>query len=261
MKSVIIFALLATVALSAVVPDVSNKLHVHLHIDQPIKTNRIDGIVRNLIHNAINKPEVEYHLHLDELVAEDEEFETEFTIEDEALEDFNIGGAIKKGVNVLKNGIQGAINKAKGAFNKIKHEIAKIHLPAVKLPKILTPVIQIAKIVSKLVPCAMTIKNAIPSLVSFAKAVAANKAADAVEQLMNVLKYMPDISSKCLNKPFNIPSKVMNKIQCAADIVALAAVVGEFIVNPVNVINTINGIRSLIDLIPKAVSDCTGAFK
>ena len=253
MKSVLIFALLATAAFSAVVPDVNSKLRVHLHVDQPIKTNRIDGIVRNLIHNVINKPEVEYHLHLDELVADDE-----------AIENFDIIDVFKdvvNGFNILTQGIQVAINRAGEGFNRIRGELSKIALPKINFPSLVEPIIQIAKVASNMIPCAQTLKNALPNLMGFARAAAANNAAEAVRQLISMLTYMPDISSKCLNKAFSIPPKVMSKIQCGADIVGLAAVVAQFIVSPANLIGTINGLRSMIELIPVTIADCTGAFK
>lgn len=257
MKSAIIFALLATVALTAVVPDANSKFHVHLHIDQPVKTTKMGGIVRNLIQSTINKPNVELHLHVDE-----------FVLDDEALEDFNIKDIIKdigkevtKGFNILKQGIQVAMDKAKTAFDKVKSDISKIQLPKINLPAVIATTIKIAEIASKLIPCATTLKNVLPNLIGFAKAAAANSAGEAVQQLLAMLRYMPEITDKCLNKPFNIPPNVMSKIQCGADIVALAAIVAQFIMAPANIIGNINGLKSMIELIPTTISDCTGAFK
>ena len=251
MKSAIIFALLATVALTAVVPDVNSKLRVHLHVDQPIKTNRIDGIVRNLIHNAVNKPgvNVEYHLHLDELIAVDEPLEQ------------NIIDDIVSGFSILKQGIEIAVRKTGDAFNKVKGELSKITLPKINLPAVIATTIKIAEIAQSLVPCANTLKQVLPHLIGFAKAAAANAAGEAVKNLLNMLTYMPDITSKCINKPFTIPPKVMSKIQCGADIVALAAIVTQFIMAPANIIHNISGLKSMIELIPTTYADCTGAFQ
>ena len=254
---ILILALLETTVLSTSAL-FEKRIPAHLHLNQPVRASRASGVVSQLVRQTTERgnAEIEYHIHMDQIVADLD------NIDD--IEDFGIGDIFKgivKGFDILKQGIDIAINKAAGAFNKVKNEISHIRLPPIKIPKLVLPVINIAKVASRMVPCAMKLKSILPNLFNFAKAASANNASQAVKELLAMLRYMPDISSKCINKPFKIPPKVMSKIQCGADITALAAIVGQFILAPENVIGNINGIRSMIDLIPTTISDCTGAFK
>ena len=107
----------------------------------------------------------------------------------------------------------------------------------------------------------MALKKAVPFLFNFAKAAVAGSSADAVQSLLSMLQYMPEITEKCVGKLFSIPPSTMNKIQCAADIVGLAAIVGELILAPEEVLATKNIVVILADLVPQTIADCTGAFE
>ena len=180
----------------------------------------------------------------------------------------NIGNGVQQGVqnvgkgfNIITQGINIAIKETEKAFNNVKRDIETIILPKINIPKLIEITINIAKLAVKLIPCGMALKKAAPAFFSFAKAAVAGSAAGAVQSLMSMLQYMPEISEKCIGRAFNIPPNIMNKIQCAADIVGLAAIVGQLILAPEQVIATVNSIISLIDLVPKTIADCTGAFK
>jgi phage-related minor tail protein len=269
MKALII-ALFVTVAVSASLDNV----HFHFHVDRPVSDKRLNGFVSNLVNSFVNKgqKDIDIHLHLGESggsYSEDELEDFGFgdifnpikNVVDKAKD--GIGKAIdgvQKGFDITKSGINVAISKSQDAFNKVKNEIQSIRLPPINIPNLVEPIINIAKIAVRLIPCALTLKKAIPNMIGFAKAAAANSAAEAVRQLLGLLQYMPEITEKCLNKVFTIPPKVMSKIQCGADIVALAAIVIQFIVFPENVIGNIQGLQSMIELIPATISDCTGAF-
>ena len=166
-----------------------------------------------------------------------------------------------KGFSIVGQAIGVAIQETEKAFNHVKKDIETIILPKINIPKLIEITINIAKLAVKLIPCGMAIKKAAPAFFNFAKSAAAGSAGPAVQSLMSMLQYMPEITEKCVGKPFNIPSKIMSKVQCAADIVGLAAVVGQLILAPENVIASVNGITSLVTLIPNTISDCTGAFQ
>ena len=166
-----------------------------------------------------------------------------------------------KGFSIVGQAIGVAIQETEKAFNHVKKDIETIILPKINIPKLIEITINVAKLAVKLIPCGMAIKKAAPAFFNFAKSAAAGSAGPAVQSLMSMLQYMPEITEKCVGKPFNIPSKIMSKVQCAADIVGLAAVVGQLILAPENIIASVNGITSLVTLIPNTISDCTGAFQ
>lgn len=259
-------ALLVALFVTAAVAASLDNVQLHFHINKPVSDTRLKGLVNNLVNSVIHKDQknVDIHLHLEDLSG----------FAGEEVEDFSFGDivnkvkdgvntvvdGIKKGFDVTKQGIDVAIRGSESAFNKVKNEIQSIHLPQINIPNLVEPVINIAKIASNLVPCALTLKKILPNMIGFAKAAGANNAGECVRQLITMLPNLPEITQKCLNKPFNIPPKVMSKIQCGADIVALAAIVTQFIVLPENVLGNLNGLKSMIELIPQTISDCTGAF-
>ena len=281
MKFIVVFALF--VAIATATPFGDREFHLHLNL----KNTDSNSAVRNLISRYIdqvahqtNQHDVELHLHVDDMT-------------DEELEAFGFGDIIKgikkgaevvgkgvqkgvkevgkginkgvqeigKGFNIVGQGINIAIKQTEKAFNNVKRDIEKIILPKINIPKLIQPIINIAKLVVKLIPCGMALKKAAPAFFSFAKAAVAGSAAGAVQSLMSMLQYMPEITEKCVGRAFKIPPNIMSKVQCAADIVGLAAIVGQLILAPEHVIATVNSIVSLVDLIPRTISDCTGAFK
>jgi len=171
-----------------------------------------------------------------------------------------IGDGVVKGFDVTKDGINVAIRETENAFNKVKNEISSIKLPHITIPELIEKIIQIVDIIERLIPCAQSLQKAMPFMISFAKSAAAEDAAGAVLALLSMLQFMPDITEKCVGQPFSIPKETMDKIQCAADIVALTAIVVQFVVFPENVIGNMNGLKSMIEMIPRTISDCTGAF-
>jgi len=235
--SIVIFAFLSTVVLSTSLPD--GKIHVHYHLDQPIKADRASGIVSRLINSTIHKenPKIEYHLHFEELLSDSDD--------QVQIEDLDIGGIIQK---------------AKEGFEKVKHKIASIHLPHISLPELKQTIIDLSKVASHLLGCAQVLQKVIPNMILFAKAAATSNSVEAVDQILKILTYMPDISSKCLGQNFDIPKNIMDEIQCATDIAALAGRIGQFVLAPTTIISNLGGLKDMIDLIPKTTSDCTGAF-
>jgi len=277
---VVVFAILLAIATSSSFADTG--LHFHVNVKNTAANLAVRGLISRQIESMIHDDQqhhVDLHLHFDGMT-------------DEEIENFSFGdiiGGIKKGVEEVKKGVQKgvdgvkkgvevvgkgvkkgfdittqginiALKKTDEAFHHVKKEIEKLKLPLIKIPKLIEPIINISKLASKLIPCGMAFKKAAPALFKFAKAAVTNSAADAVEALLGILQYLPDITEKCIGKTFKIPPNVMNKIQCVADIVALAAIVGQFILAPENIIATVSNLTSLIDLIPRTISDCTGAF-
>ena len=292
MKSIVVFALFVAIATATSYGD--REFHLHLNL----KNTASNFVVRNLISRYIdqvahqtNQNDIGLHLHVDDMTEEELEL---FGFGDiiggikKGVEVVGkgvqkgvqeVGKGVQKGVEVIGKGVQQgtkevgkgfsivgqgigvAIKETEKAFNTVKREIESIKLPKINIPKLIEITINIAKLAVKLIPCGMALKKAAPAFFSFAKAAVAGSAASAVQSLMSMLQYMPEITEKCVGKPFNIPPNIMSKVQCAADIVGLAAIVGQLILAPEQVIATINNITSLVDLVPRTIADCTGAFK
>ena len=292
MKFIVVFALFVAIATATSYGD--REFHLHLNL----KNTASNFVVRNLISRYIdqvahqtNQNDIGLHLHVDDMTEEELELfgfgdiikgikkgaevvgkgvqkgvqEVGKGIQKGVKE---VGKGINKGVqeigkgfNIVGQGINIAIKQTEKAFNNVKRDIEKIILPKINIPKLIQPIINIAKLVVKLIPCGMALKKAAPAFFSFAKAAVAGSAAGAVQSLMSMLQYMPEITEKCVGRAFKIPPNIMSKVQCAADIVGLAAIVGQLILAPEHVIATVNSIVSLVDLIPRTISDCTGAFK
>lgn len=167
---------------------------------------------------------------------------------------------MKKGMSMTIRGIEGMIGKER-LENALK-KLDNIHLPAFfkyPMPDVL-PEIDTTKFHSGMIPCILSLKSALPGLADFARAAAKNKVSDAVTALMGILKYMPDVSGKCIGKKFEIPPGVMNKTNCIADVVELGKIVSQLAIIPENVISDFFGIKRMIHLVPQSISECTGAL-
>lgn len=153
-----------------------------------------------------------------------------------------------------------SIDDIKAKFAAIRHKIAEIKLAIVNSP-ILVPIINLTNVVVSILPCAMAVKDCVPHLVRFLAAAQDGLADQAVENLIDMLQALPDVTEKCIKKTFTIPKKVMDHIECGVDIAALAATVGKFIIDPMNIIADIDRLRKLFKLVPKTIAVCTGTHE
>eukprot|EP00331_Platyophrya_macrostoma_P005523 CAMPEP_0176411248 /NCGR_PEP_ID=MMETSP0127-20121128/3504_1 /TAXON_ID=938130 /ORGANISM="Platyophrya macrostoma, Strain WH" /LENGTH=277 /DNA_ID=CAMNT_0017790829 /DNA_START=13 /DNA_END=849 /DNA_ORIENTATION=+ len=276
MKTALLLAIILTVAFA--VANASDD-----HPNKPIAEKRLNGVVRKFAELVVNKKNAEISFPYQS--SEDDNTENHlfgalkhvFWEIGGGLWDlskivgggiFNIGKIIgkeiiddaEKGFDITKHEIDFAIKACEYAFNAVKHKIENIKLPYIDLPALVEPIIKVVEIIENLIPCAKTLQSALPKMIAFAKATAAEDTAGAVKNLLDFLHLMPDISQKCLKKPFTIPANAMNRIQCAADIVGLTADVVQFVVTPEDIIHDIYSLGHMIDFIPQTISDCTGAF-
>ena len=294
MKSIVVATILVAFVLFSAAA-ATEKLHYHLHFTKSDSSSRIQSIISALITSLSQQghDNVELHIHFDghrndsseselrDLGDEDLMSQLRNEVDkvkediDKSLQDLKINDTkeIKEdpqsiseiGINHMKKGIaysqlniHNAIQKTQDAFDQVKEQIRSIRLPQITIPKLVEPIISISKLTVKLIPCGISLQKAIPSLLAFAKAASVNNAAEAVQQLFGVLKFMPEIFEKCIRKIFSIPTDTMNTEQCAADIVGLTAIFGQFILAPENVIMTASNLHTLVELVPKTIADCTG---
>eukprot|EP00331_Platyophrya_macrostoma_P007775 CAMPEP_0176430520 /NCGR_PEP_ID=MMETSP0127-20121128/14300_1 /TAXON_ID=938130 /ORGANISM="Platyophrya macrostoma, Strain WH" /LENGTH=247 /DNA_ID=CAMNT_0017812421 /DNA_START=34 /DNA_END=777 /DNA_ORIENTATION=+ len=246
MKSLIFVALFLTVAFATTI-----KVEpVYDNSPVPVKIPN-SGVVSMLIRSTVNKnpSDLRYRIRDGELTAD-----PAATAE---IEDFEI---IIHGFSILKQGIQTAITKAKEAFEKIKERLKQILLPKINFPNLVQPFIDFGKLVAKMIPCAKALYKIGPVLVTYAEKVARGDTAEAVEELLKVLETMPEITSACIDEPFEIEAEDMNLILCTADVLALSSSLSVYLYAPEFILANPLGLKNMIKMIPKTISDCTGAF-
>jgi len=255
MKSVIVFALFLTVAFATTI-----KVEpVYENTPTPVR-NPNSGVVSMLVRASLNKetflPRLPAGSHVSAGNFKPGSGSGRPPADLVDIEDFDI----EAGFSIVKEGIQTAIRKAKEAFLKVKEKLKNIKLPKFDLPKLVRPIINLGKIVVRLIPCAKSLTRLAPIFIVYAEKVALGDASEAVEELLKVLEVMPEISLACVGRPFEIEAEDMDAIVCAADMISLASKLSAYILVPELVLANPKGAISIVTLIPKTISDCTGAF-
>jgi len=256
MKSVIVFALFLTVAFATTI-----KVEpVYENTPTPVR-NPNSGVVSMLVRASLNKetflPRLPAGSHVSAGNFKPGSGSGRPPADLVDIEDFDI----KKGFSILKEGIEVAIRKAKEGFQKMREKIRSIKLPKIDIPALIQKVINFGKVLLRLYPCAKVLQKLTPNFIKYAEEVAIGNAEAAVEELLTVLQDMPEITQACIGQPFEIPAEDMEILVCTADMIALASKLASFVLFPELVLANLGGLVNMVKMIPKTVSDCTGAFE